>query len=224
MKNLYIDESGSMTTKYCRKHKYFVIAIVVPTDKNRAKRVYKRYIAKNIEEFKKIDCNNRMFSNDKFKELKGSALNKKFKSGFLDYFCRENLLEVFYIKVDNSNIRYGLYDNTARAFNFLLVKALKSYLTNGHLPKDEYFLCIDERNEKTKTRYFLDDYLKTQFICENLVDDITVRYYDSSNNALIQIADTFSNIFYDNCYSGSFEDKLIKLREDGYIKDIYLFP
>ena len=85
-KNIYIDESGSMTTDYYKKYPYFVIALVVPKDKEKTKRVFKRYISKNINELKQIDTKNKMFKGNNFLELKGSALNYQNKINFLDFF------------------------------------------------------------------------------------------------------------------------------------------
>ena len=132
---------------------------------------------------------------------------------------------MYYIKIENKNIRYGLYNNTARAFNFVIKQALRWNLKNSLLPKDDYYLCIDERNEKTKTKFLLEEYLNMQLIIEeDLVDSMKVEYFNSSNNQLKQIADVFSNIFYSNCLNGKYEDKLIELREKGYIKSIFLYP
>lgn len=224
-KNIYIDESGSMTTEYCKYYPYFVIALIVPIDKNKAKRVFKRYISKNEKYLKSIDSNNKMFKGNTFVELKGSAMDEQSKMDFLDYFCRNNLLQIYYIKINNSKIKYGLYNNTARAFNFVIKQALRQQLKENLLPKDDYYLCIDERNEKTKTRYLLEEYLNMQLIIEeDLVNSIKVDYFDSSNNCLVQVADVFSNIFYNNCFNNKFEDKLVQLRESGYIRSIFLYP
>lgn len=224
-KNIYIDESGSMTTEYAKHYPYFVIAILAPIDKDKAKRVFKRYISKNKNKLKQIDTNNKMFNGDKFIELKGSAMDEQTKIDFLDFFCRNNLLEIHYIKIDNSKIKYGLYNNTARAFNFVIKEALRKLLNDGILPKDDYYLCIDERNEKTRTRYLLEEYLNMQFtIEEDLVNSVKVEYFDSANNCLVQVADVFSNIFYDNCFNNKLTDKLVQLREKGYIKSIFLYP
>lgn len=214
-----------MTTEFCKRYPYFVVALVVPTDKDKARRVFKRYISKNRKNLKAMDKNNRMFKGDTFIELKGSAMSEEAKINFLDYFCQNNLLEVYYIKIDNSKVKAQLYANTARAFNFFIKQALRQQLKEGIMPKDNYHLCIDERNERTKTKCLLAEYLNIQLtIEEDLVHSINVEYFDSSKNTLIQVADVFSNIFYNNCFSNKFEDKLTQLREDGYIKGVFVYP
>ena len=44
--NLYIDESGSINN-HTPNNKYFVIALIYPTDKDRLKRTYKRFVSSN---------------------------------------------------------------------------------------------------------------------------------------------------------------------------------
>lgn len=225
MKNIYIDESGSMTKEFSKFYPYFIIALIVPKDKDKVKRVYKRFISKYKDDLKQSDEKDKMFIGDKFLELKGSSMSDNLKINFLDYFCKNELLEVYYIKIDNSKVKNKLYENTARAFNFVIKQAFRYILKEGHLSKDDYYICIDERNEKTKTRFLLEEYLNMQLIIEeNLINSVKVEYFDSANNSLIQVADVFSNIFYNSCLNSKFKDKLYLLREQGYIKDIFLFP
>ena len=76
-KHLYIDESGSMT-KYSNKYKHFVTCIIVPINRDKLRRVFKRYISKNINKLKDIDTQNKMFDrNGNFLEIKGSQLSRE---------------------------------------------------------------------------------------------------------------------------------------------------
>lgn len=226
MINIYIDESGSMTTTYSEKYPYFVIALILPKDRENVKRVYKRFVSKYYEELKALDSNaNKMFKNNKFIELKGSAMDYNMKINFIDYFCRNNLFEIYYIKITNKDIKYRLFKNTARAFNFVLKQALESFLKNKNIPYEEYRLHIDERNERTQSLYSLEDYLNIELTMHKpLAEDIGVRYYNSASNYIIQIADVFSNIYYVNCFTGEFENELKFITEEGYIKKIFLYP
>lgn len=227
MENIYIDESGSMTTNHSANQPYFVVCMLRVKDKDKLKRAYKRFISKHLNRLKEIDKENRMFRDGKFLELKGCCLDFSMKKEFVDFFCQKNLFELIYIRVKNKKIRYGLYSNTARAFNYLLKNALAYGIVNRYLPQDDYCIQLDERNEKTETKYFLENYLNTEFVMSRLLKSHTIQvsYFDSCNNSLVQIADVFSNIYYSCCmntqkYKSMFE-KIIK---DHYITYIYDFP
>lgn len=225
MINIYIDESGSMTTKHAEHYPYFVIALVVAKDKQKLRKVYKRFVSKHHEELRCTDLKNKMFKEDKFSELKGSCLTEELKISFLDFFCKNDLFEVYYIRIKNSDIRYGLYNNTARAFNFVLKNALQSLLEAGFLPNDDYYLHIDERNEKPNSIHDLEGYLNIELHTgHGLAGEFKVKYYDSSSNPLIQIADVFSNTYYIYSLNGSLKDKMNEKREQGYIKKRIHFP
>lgn len=225
MKHIFIDESGSMTTKYCKHYPCFVVTLVVPHDRGKVKRVFKRFISKNMERLKKLDVDNKMFKNGTFCELKGSCLDAHMKNDFLDYFYKSNIFEVYYIVIKNSKIKYGLYDNTARAFNYVLKLGLVNFIKKYQWEKDRYMLHIDERNEKTNSTHFLEEYLNTE-IClhENLVNNFNVQYYDSSCNNLIQMADVFSNIYYSNSFNSLYKEKLNLGYEKGIIRAPFIFP
>ncbi len=72
----------------------------------------------------------------------------------------------------------------------------------------ESYFHIDERNIRTEAKYTLEDYLNTELLFNNILDqNIKVEYYDSCNSILIQIADVFANIFYSNLLNGNYEGK-----------------
>lgn len=50
MQFLYIDESGTNTIEYADKFPYFIISIVHVFDKEKLKKVIKKYISKNYLE------------------------------------------------------------------------------------------------------------------------------------------------------------------------------
>ena len=81
--NIYIDESGSVNTKNVFP---FVIGTVIPTDVQKLKKVYKRFVSKYYEDLKKLDKDNKMFRKDgSFLELKGACFDKDMKLNFLNY-------------------------------------------------------------------------------------------------------------------------------------------
>lgn len=227
MTELFIDESGSMTTESHKAFPFFVICIVRVIDKERLKKRFKRFISSNLKELREIDRNNKMFSNNKFHELKGSSLTKETKLKFVDYICRDNLFEVYYIKIDNKKINDKLYNNKVRAFNYIIGLSLLHNIKNNNLPiKDDFHLNIDERNVKTQSINTLEDYLNIKLTMElELIDELKVKYYDSANNHLIQISDFFSNLYYSKLMTKKSYDKLFdNLEKQGYIKDFFNFP
>ena len=156
-------------------------------------------------------------------------MSREMQVGFIDYMCRNDTVRVFLIRIDNKKISYGLYANTARAFNYILGQALFHMLKSGILPKDTYMLHVDERNQKTGTVYALEEYLNIKLGLEHeLVDSVTVKYYDSAVNSLIQVADVFSNAYYKCCKGDAvnccIRDALNAKAAEGYFPAIYQFP
>lgn len=229
MQHLYIDESGSMTSEYTGHWPYFTIAIIMAPDKERAKRAVKRFVSRNIEALKAADSAHKMFLDGNFHELKGSCMSGAIQAKFIEYMCQNNTIKAFLIQVKNQQIRYGLYKNTARAFNYILGQALTNLFISGLLPKEEYMLHIDERNQKTGTIHSLEDYLNIQLcIDKEFADSIIVKYYDSAQNTLIQIADVLSNAYYKHCMKNGkaeyISDILNKKTAEGYFPAVYQFP
>ena len=223
MQHLFIDESGSMTCEHSERWPYFIIAVVWARNPFEQTRYVKRFVSKNLELLKKQDKWNKMFINGKFSELKGSSMSSELKIEFSDFMLRgDGTIGVAFVKINNAGIKYGLYGNTARAFNFVLGKLLHSLFNAGILPRDSYMLHIDERNEKTGTTHFLEEYLSTQFL--GTADNIKVRYYDSSDHPLVQVADVLSNMYYINQTKREFSEHFRKLDEQGDIMGVYSFP
>ena len=225
MENLYIDESGSMTCQYCDENPYFIIAIIRALNNDRLKRMYKRFVSSKIDRLRELDKNGKMFKNGRFYELKGSQFDPPLKREFVDFFCKNNYFELFYIEIDNRKINKNLFNNTARAFNYVLRLAFEYYLRYNYLPDSQYVIQLDERNERTETKYFLENYLNTELIGNNaLTNNISVKYFDSRDNKLIQLADVFANIYFSQCITGNYTDQIDKMKRDGYLKNIFKFP
>ena len=229
MQNLYIDESGSMTIKYTEFSPCFLIAIIKPNDSRKLKNLHKRFIKQNLEDLRRADKNGKMFIGGKFKELKGSEFTPNLKRKFLKYFCRDNLFEVYYIVIDNKKLlpNNNFYENTARAFNYLLkIAFIHFYKKKLFLKSEDYNLQLDERNERTKTKFFLEEYLNTELSLGNpdIKSKFTVKYFDSCNNSLIQIADVMANILYSNIRTQNYNQELKTLKNQNYIKEIFNFP
>ncbi len=238
MERLFIDESGSMTATHCNVHPYFVIAIIRAKKPEQLKKVYKRFVRKNMDKLKEANSqavaektkgSASMFKNNKFSELKGNCFTPQLKRDFINFFCENDLFEIFYIIAYNAKVAQHnngkLYDNTARAFNYLLKIALKYFITNGYIDDKSIIIQLDERNEKTETKHFLENYLNTELYLEDIMqDECSVSYFDSSNNNIIQIADVFANIMYSELRTGNYTNEIDKIKNNGYIKKIFKFP
>lgn len=234
---IYIDESGSINN-HMPNNKYFVIALIKVNNKDSLKRAYKRFVSSNFEELQELDKGKvhpetgevikeggRMFHNGKFMELKGTQFDKTMKQKFVDFFSRKQTFEVFYIKIANEKLTDQFCQNKARVFNYTLRIAIEFFIHKGYWSDAVYSLQLDERNEKTEAKYFLENYLNTELSMNRTTEGrFEVSYFDSSDNKLIQIADVFANLFYSQLQTGSYDDEFKKLKEAGIIKYIFDFP
>lgn len=225
MQFLYIDESGTNTIEHADKFPYFIISLVHVFDKDKLKKVIKKYISKNYAELQKID-DGKMFKNGKFCELKGSSLTPIIKKDFASYLAKSNLFEVYYIIVENKLITQKMYQNKARAFNYCIDLCMTANLRNKNLPYDDYNIQIDERNIRTDANKVLQEYLATELGLKNeYIGDVTVQYFDSSINSLIQLSDYFANLMYSyKMKPKNYKTTIQELLEKNIIKDIFIFP
>ncbi|MCM1534230.1 MAG: DUF3800 domain-containing protein [Corallococcus sp.] len=227
MVSIFIDESGSMTTEYTEYSPYFLIALVIPQSARALKTTYKRFVHQHLDELKKLDKNNKMFLNGKFKELKGSEFSPDLKRQFVEYFCRDNQLQIYYIVLDNKAIDKKFYKNTARAFNYSVKVALIHLIGHNYISNDEDIIIqIDERNQRTDAKAVLQEYLNTELSLEEDLchKDIEVQYFDSCNNHLIQVADVFANLYYSELRTGNYSNEFDMMKKQGYLKKIFVFP
>ena len=170
---IYIDESGSINN-HIPNNKYFIIALVRATNKDALKRAYKRFVSANHDKLLELDKDKvhpktgkvikeggKMFSNSSFKELKGSQFDKEMKQSFVDFFSRKQSFEIYYIKIANDKLTDHFCENTARVFNYTVKLTIEYLIRKGYLPNENCSLQLDERNEKTETKFFLENYLMT---------------------------------------------------------------
>lgn len=227
MKNIYIDESGSITKQVNKDtHSFFIISLVVVKNDKVLNRNLKHFIRNNIKVLKKVDTENKMFIKDKFVELKGAAFNAPLKRKFVEKIIEESPFELYYIKLLNKQVDDNFIEYKARTFNYLLKIFFEHNLRNKNFEDEEYFLQIDERNIKTQAKFLLPEYLNTELILnDNLLSkSLNVRYFDSSNNKFIQVADVFSNLFYSECLTNAYTDLFTSLKEKNILKEIFIFP
>lgn len=228
MQYLFIDESGTMATgENVKAFPYFVICILNVKNKEKLKRVVKRFISSHMDTLKELN-DEKMFIDGKFIELKGSALTPTLKKELATYLIKSNLFEIYYIVVDNKTINPKTYNNRARAFNYLIDRCLTCLRNKNNeiLPFDDYIIQIDERNVKTNAQKTLEDYLATDLIIhQELINDVKVSYFDSCNNSLIQLSDFFANLYFSYLMKKqNYEDIVNEMKDKGIIKKIFIFP
>lgn len=234
--NIYIDESGTVNNKNSH-NQFFVIALVHVKDKQKLERAYKRFISSRRERLLELDREkinpktgkvvrtSKMFVNGKFEELKGSHFDREMKLDFLEFFARGNYFEVHYIEIDNQKLSDAFCQNTARVFNYTLRLALGYFIKNQSLPSENCVLQLDERNEKTESKHFLEDYLNTELTLGGITNGaFTVQYFDSANNKFIQIADVFANVYYSELKTRQYTAVIDDLKKTGVIQQIFKFP
>lgn len=228
MVDISIDESGSITCQYAKNHPYFVVALVMVKDKKNLKKALHRFISSNMKTLECLDkASGKMFLNGKFRELKGSVLDDDMMKKFIYFIAQNNYFEVYYLHFRNQSLRPCFCENIARAFNYVLRNAVEYYMRKGFWEKTEYRFQLDERNEKTRTRFFLEDYLNTELGLDGKLEQCRfhVQYFDSTCNALVQVADVFSNFYYRQLFKPQvYEMEMKYLFRYGYIKNIYYFP
>lgn len=235
--NIYIDESGSINN-HIPNNKYFIIALVRVLDKASLKKAYKRFVSSNHARLKELDHDKihprtgkvikeggKMFKDGKFKELKGAQFDKAMKQKFVQFFSQKPSFEVFYIKIANEKLTDNFCENTARVFNYSLKLAIEYFISKGLLPNENCFLQLDERNEKTETKFFLENYLNTElFMNGTATGRFDVKYFDSADNTVIQIADVFANLYYSQMRTGGYDAEIQILNDAGILKFEFEFP
>ena len=226
MQYLYIDESGTMATgKNVKDFPYFVICILNVKNKEKLKKVIKRFISSHMDTLKQLN-DDKMFIDDKFIELKGSALTPNLKKELANYLMPSDLFEIYYVVANNKTINHKTYNNKARAFNYLIDRCLTCLLNHKYLPYDDYNIQIDERNIKTNAQKTLEDYLATDLVIhQELINDVQVSYFDSCNNSLIQLSDFFANLYFSYLMrKNNYKDLIKDMKSKGLIKKVFIFP
>lgn len=226
MELICIDESGSLGNTNLKDFPYFVICLVRIKNRKQIKKSFKRFVSSHLAGLKLLDKDYKMFAEGSFKELKGCCLDPKTKIELANYLSKKDGFEFYLIEVKNSACDQGFFDNTNRSFNFLVEQCLDYLFRHSFLPKgEEFVLNVDNRNVKNDAKLSFEDYLDTSLRIEkNFFTKITVNYFDSSKNVLVQLADFFANLGYSSLMTKNYEKLIESLKESGHLKYIYKFP
>lgn len=233
--NIYIDESGSINNKIGKKP--FVIALLHVLDFKQLNKLYKRFVSSNFNTLKELDkdyinsrgvltkLGNQMFNNGKFCEIKGSQFDTKMKQKFTDFFTKHKYFELFFIKINTELLSDNICKNTARAFNYTLKLGLSYFISHKLLCDEDCTIQLDERNERTEAKYFLENYLNTELTLNGITEKhFSVQYLDSRNNPFIQIADVFANLYYSELNTSAYYNEINMLKDRNILKGIFEFP
>lgn len=196
---VFIDESGSIPSKPNRTNKYFIITLLFVENKNisHVQKVFKRSRMKSIRNKDKL-----LKILKENKEIKGSEVNEKIKKIiYKDILnkCGEKF-ELGIIVLDCEKCKGSFRTVTSRTFNYLI----KIYLQNEFKINSKYRnlnsmdFIIDERNIATESKNTLQEYLNTELNLNDILSkkEIKIKYLDSKNHLLLQMADFISNTFY----------------------------
>lgn len=189
--NLYIDESGTINNNKLNKSKFFVIGGLDTDDPYQVIRQFKRAKKDFINRHPECGLNIK-------NEIKGSEMPYGMKKMIFDRIKKNTDAKFHFILVDNHNLYQNLLEQPSLTFNYMISVGINS-LNKKSLINDynRLFMLIDERNQAVSSLNSLEEYLKIEFTIKvNMFDKIKVRYKDSGNKDLIQLADIFCNTVY----------------------------
>ncbi len=234
--NIYIDESGSINN-HNSLTPYFVIALVHVTDGEKLSRAYKRFVSSNYKRLQELDADKinpktgrvtkyggRMFAKGAFRELKGVQFDREMKLKFVEFFSQKHYFDIYYIRIDNTKLTDIFCYNTALTFNYVVRSAFECFIKNGLFLDEDFYIQLDERNEKIEMKHFLENYLNAELMLGGITQGkFYASYFNSIGNKFIQIADVFSNLYYSELQTGQYADVFGKLKKKGILKSIYEF-
>lgn len=205
---VYVDESGSITKTNISNNRYFVIAMLFTEEPEVVRRLFKKKISQLMR--KNAKYKNMILSN---KEIKGSDISETIKKQVYEHILKyaSDKIEVGLIVLDNQYTKEKFIENHARTFNYML----QVYLDSCYRKHSKFMsgtgqmeFVVDEQNIATMAKYGLEEYLNQQLtICNQLCDTFVVRYTDSKNEKLVQLADFVANTFYRNIEKNNEESK-----------------
>lgn len=189
--NLYIDESGTINKNKIKKSKFFIIGGLDTDDPYHVIRQFKR--AKKDFIIKNPNCGLNIKD-----EIKGSEMPFGMKKMIFERIKKNTDAKFHFIMIDNHNVYPNLLEQPSLTFNYMISVGINSLnrkrLINNY---EQLFMLIDERNQAVNSLNSLEEYLRIEFtIKTDMFDKVKVRYKDSKNKDLIQLADIFCNTVY----------------------------
>jgi hypothetical protein len=204
---VFIDDSGDPGFRISKgSSKSFVISLVIFDDNLEAEKT-----ALAIKELKRTL---KVPDSYEFKFNKSSSL---FKSKFIDAI-KKLRFRVRAIVVQKETIQSSfLRNNKENFYNYVIMQVLKN--NNGSIKNAK--LKFDKRGEKA-IRDQLRTYLSRELDNKSKQVFNDLKFVDSKQNTLIQLADMIAGSIYSS-YSGKNVSYLKTLRTNKLIEDIWLF-
>lgn len=210
---LYIDESGSITKVRNEKNRYFILSLVETANPQMVARVFRRAKTAYIREHS--ECN---FSVKD--EIKGSAMPNDMKIFIFNALKQKTDVKVHFVIFDNWNAVERLKSKPSIAFNYLMFLKLVS-IFNGRGKLIDLELKLDNRNCAVYGLNSLQEYLEIEFCLKTeRCRSIEVKYHESDQKELIQIADIFSNTLFKMCKYYDSDNEKLKVHYDNNL-DIF---
>lgn len=178
--HLYIDESGNLGNG----GNYFVIACIVTNNEKSLNNFMKKTERKVKKTFP---------SYINKKEIKASEANPIIKEYYLRKLSEKDF-DLYYTVARKDCIFDYLKEDKNALYSYLLHFLIKEIIKDN---PDEITIILDNRSIKTKSTNSFADYIKIKIMYEwGYNCKIIVRYVESSNSYLVQIADFFANALW----------------------------
>lgn len=174
MKTIFVDESGELGTK----HRYFVIAMLVPQRSKRIVNLIKRFVLRN-----------------NLPEVKGSLLSTPDKQYLIHAINQANDCIISYLVVDKNNIdNQKLFENKNLFYNYLLSFLFKNTIKYAN---DDVSILPDNHSIKVGSINSLADYIRIKAYTKwGFTNNINISFIDSKNSKVVQAADVVANAIY----------------------------
>lgn len=187
MQYLFLDESGNLHKN--SPDRFFVIGGIFT---NNYTDIKKSYVEINKELKEKLNM-------DFEAELKAAYLNMEEKMDIVVKLGQMKGMYIVGIIVDKEKI--GIEIERIHLYYNYIIRKLLDYLIRIKLIKigkdDDLYLNIDKSSMKIEDINSLQNYLRTHFNIEkNYPFEITVAYWDSKKNYMVQVADMMVNTMW----------------------------
>lgn len=187
MQYLFLDESGNLHKN--SPDRFFVIGGIFT---NNYTDIKKSYVEINKELKEKLNM-------DFEAELKAAYLNMEEKMDIVVKLSQMKGMYIVGIIVDKEKI--GIEIERIHLYYNYIIRKLLDYLIKIKLIRigknDDLYLNIDKSSMKIEDINSLQNYLRTHFNIEkNYPFEITVAYWDSKKNYMVQVADMMVNTMW----------------------------
>lgn len=171
---IFIDESGNLG----KDGRYFIIAMIIPYKKKRIKNFIKSFCSKK-----------------RIQEIKGALLNFTEKQSLINKLSKVDDYSVSYIIADLKHIKSERFIKDKNlCFNYLFMLLLRRTVKNSN---EDINILLDNHNTKVGSINSLKEYIQIKAFYEwGFKHNLDIKYMNSKETKLIQMADLIANIIY----------------------------